>query len=94
MLLRGGAPQGRRFQQCPSYYFAAYHYEPRRKLGGITSKANNLSYDGVDQSNDVTAGILSQMVQFAEESVLKRQTMIVMVVKLMSCQSRRQASEN
>ena len=70
MLLRGGGPQGRRFQQCPSYYFAAYHYESRRKLGGITSKANNLSYDRVDQSNGVTAGILSQMVQFAEESVL------------------------
>ena len=75
MLMRGGGPQGRRFQQYPNYYFAAYHYESRRKLGGIVSKAQNSKYDGLSENDDtvITASILSQMKTYAEEQTQNHQ---------------------
>lgn len=68
MLMRGGGPQGRRFQQCPSYYFASYHYQSRRKMGGITSKAQNSKYNGLSEKDDAfNAAVLSRMITYAKE---------------------------
>ena len=69
MLMRGGGPQGRRFQQCPSYYFAAYHYESRRKISGVTSKAQNSKYDELSDDDDIfTTAVLSRMISYSQEA--------------------------
>lgn len=63
VLKRGGGPSGRRFQNCPNFYFAAYHYESRRKISGIASQAQNEYLDSADCDNDkITAKSLSGLV--------------------------------
>ena len=68
MLMRGGGPQGRRFQQCPNYYFAALHYESRRKISGVSSQAQNSKYDGLTEEGHIfTAENLKRMISYSEE---------------------------
>ena len=65
MLMRGGGPQGRRFQQCPNYYFAALHYESRRRISGVTSQAQNSKYDGLNNEDHIfTAENLERMISY------------------------------
>ena len=69
MLMRGGGPNGRRFQQDPSWYFAVYHYESRRKIGGIASRAHNPLFDHIANPEAVISStLLSQMISFANEA--------------------------
>ena len=65
MLMRGGGPQGRRFQQCPNYYFAALHYESRRRISGVSSQAQNSKFDKISDEGDIfTADNLSRMISY------------------------------
>ena len=64
MMQRGGGPDGRRFQKCPNFYFSVYHYESRRKVGGIAYEAKNEHLDTVDPI--LTADKLRQVMSQVE----------------------------
>ena len=64
MMQRGGGPDGRRFQKCPNFYFAVYHYESRRKVGGIAYEAKNENLDAIDPT--LTADKLRQVMSKIE----------------------------
>ena len=70
VLQRGGGPQARRFQQCPSYYFAVYHYIMRNKIRGISYLAQNMTRDDVnDQINELSVDSLTQMINNLQQDV-------------------------
>lgn len=62
MLKRGGGPQGRRFQQTPSYYFTVYSYLIKQRIGGIALLAHKTNLDGTAQPENIpTIGEVNQL---------------------------------
>lgn len=70
VLKRGGYNHGRRFQQDPNFYFAAYTYETKRKIGGVSYLAQNQDLDNpnLDNADDITAGELDLVVNHLLQS--------------------------
>ena len=72
VLQRGGGPQARRFQQCPSFYFAVYHYVLRNKIRGISYLAQNSTNDSVNEQNndsELSVDSLTQMINDLQQNV-------------------------
>ena len=67
VLQRGGGPDARRFQQCPSFYFAVYHYVTRYKIQGLTYLAQNTKYD--NDNEELTVSGLTQIMQEMQRNV-------------------------
>lgn len=71
MLLRGGGPQPRRFQKTPAYYFSMYMYEMRRRVGGVSCRAQNTFLD--DNPIEIidlapTVGEINEVIDFFQRN--------------------------
>ena len=70
VLQRCGGPNGRRFQECPSFYFGALHYMMRKKIQGIAYMAQNTSYDNMSSpKEELSAGTLKQICDLLEKNI-------------------------
>ena len=69
VLQRGGGPQARRFQQCPSFYFSVYHYVVRNKIRGISYLAQNDSTNDFKRQDELTVDTLTQMINSLQQDV-------------------------
>jgi Helitron helicase-like domain at N-terminus len=68
VLQRGGGPHARRFQQCPSFYFAVYHYVTRYRVQGMTYVAQNGRLDSLnDEVEDLSVNGLTQIIEELQE---------------------------
>lgn len=67
MLLKGGGPQARRFQKFLNFIFTMYFHEMKKRVGGVSCKAQNSNLDDhlVDEVNVApTVSELEEAVDF------------------------------
>ena len=70
VLQRCGGPNGRRFQECPSFYFGALHYMIRKKVKGIAYMAQNSSYDTTTgPREELSVGALNQIYDMLKNNI-------------------------
>jgi len=67
VLKRGGTKSGRRFQQCPSFYYAAYVFDARRRIGGVTYVASQ--YGGETDNSPMRVDDVKQIIAYVNDSV-------------------------
>ena len=71
VLERGGCSDGRRFQNCAPFLFAAYTIEMRRKIGGVATRASNFKdNEGLDHedTNEITVGDMKKLISHLKEN--------------------------
>jgi len=71
VLQRGGCSQGRRFQNCAPFVFAAYTIEMRRKIGGVASRASECKpqcEEDSTETGDVTVEDMTKLIDHLKEN--------------------------